>query len=271
MSSKLRIAMFNTDTPVPTVRPKWNTYGKMFEDLLIAAASRIAPHITIESTEYDIQKFEYPPSLTDVDVILVTGSAASSYETDKWIRHLDDYVQDVYKNHHHVKILLREYGARVEKDPKGYELGVKEIRLEEKFRKTLRNLSPSSRGLPESLRVQMIHADHVVVPTLEVLPDTWTILGSTQHCAIQGMYDPARVLTLQGHFEFDRFVNTEIMKVFGVSWDPQMLQDGLEAIDADDDAELVAEVVLQFLLEKECAQSTTTHQKVGGLLTPPLG
>lgn len=283
MSSKLRIAMFNTDTPVPTVRPKWGTYGKMFEDLLVAVASRFTPNVSLEVTEWDTQKFEYPHSLANIDVILITGSAASSYDSDEWIHRLDDYVLDVYKNHRHVKMfgscfghqllcqsLLREHGVVVEKDPNGYELGVKEIRLDNKFRKSLGNGSIFSRKTPEALRVQMVHQDHVVIPDPDSLPDSWMAVGTTQHCAVQGLYDPSRIFTLQGHFEFNRFVNTEILKVFGAKWDPQRLQDGLDAVDADDDAEFIAEMVLQFMLEKEGFDGPA-HRKVSGLLTPPLG
>ncbi|KAK7188105.1 hypothetical protein DPSP01_001646 [Paraphaeosphaeria sporulosa] len=281
--SKLRIAMFNTDTPVSTVRPKWNTYGKMFEDLLLAAGSRFTPDLVIETEEYDIQGFQYPSSLADIDVILITGSAAASYDADEWIRRLNDYVLDVYNNHHHVKMfgscfghqlicqsLLREYGVHVQKDPNGYELGVKEIRLNGKFRKTLGNGSVFSRKMPDSLRVQMIHGDHVVLPAAESLPDSWIVFGATQHCAVQGMYVPGRVLTLQGHFEFNRFVNTELIHVFGEkgNWPQQMIQDGLEDVDADDDAEFISEIVLQFMLEQR--GESAAHRKVGGLLTPPF-
>lgn len=283
--SKLRIAMFNTDTPVPTVRPKWGTYGKMFEDLLVAAASRFAPDLTIETDEYDIQGFRYPSSLENIDVIIVTGSAAASYDADEWIRRLEDYVLDVYKNHRHVRMfgscfghqlicqsLLREYGVRVEKDPSGYELGVKEVRLNERFRATLGNGGIFSRKTPDSLRVQMLHGDHVVVPHVESLPDSWMVFGGTQHCAVQGMYDPARVFTLQGHFEFNRFVNTELIKVFGEKgkWSSQMIQGGIEDVDADDDADFVSEIVLQFMLEKGGSRGAA-HRKVGGLLNPPFG
>jgi GMP synthase-like glutamine amidotransferase len=284
MPAKLRIAMFNTDTPVPTVQPKWSTYGKMFEDLLVAAASRFVPDLTVYIEEYDIQNFEYPTSLTNIDVVLITGSAASSYDADEWIQRLDDYVLDIYKNHRHVRMfgscfghqlicqsLLREYDVRVEKDPNGYELGVKEIRLSERFQRTLGNGGVFARRTPDTVRVQMIHGDHVVIPAVEVLPDSWMVFGASQHCAVQGMYDPARVFTLQGHFEFNRFVNTEIIHVFGVKgkWSPQTIQEGLEAVDADDDAEFLSEMVLQFMLEKGGSEGAT-YRRVGGLLTPPF-
>ena len=267
MAFKLRIAMLNADTPLPTVQSRWKTYGKMFEDLLVSAGSRSCPDLAVECTEYDVQKFEYPSSLADVDVILVTGSAASSYDAEEWITRLNDYVLDVYTNHRHVRMfgscfghqlicqsLLREYGVRVEKDPNGYELGVKVVQLEDKFRKTIAGGKVFLKDVPESFRVQMIHGDHVVIPDAGKLPKSWLPVGATQHCAVQGIYEPARILTFQGHFEFNRFVNMELIKHFGEHWDAQMVQNGRAAADADDDAQFAAELVLQFMLEEERSQ-----------------
>ncbi|KAF2686872.1 class I glutamine amidotransferase-like protein [Lentithecium fluviatile CBS 122367] len=289
MPPKVRIAMLNADTPVPNVLSAWDTYGNMFHDLLVAAASRIAPDVEIQSINYDTQRLEYPRSLDEIDVILVTGSASSSYDDKVWIKRLDQFLIDVYTHHPRIKIfgscfghqlvcecLLRDYGVRVEKDPKGWELGVKEIKLNETFRKRLGKSAKSflktdrNTETPENLRVQFVHADHVMIPSPDALPSSWVAVGTTSHCAVQGVYEPGRVFTLQGHFEFNRFVNTEIMKVFGATWEPQLLQETFEAIDADDDAEVAAEMVLQFLLEKEELAGSGAHQVLGGLLTPPL-
>ena len=60
------------------------------------------------------------------------------------------------------------------------------------------------------------------------------------------------------------------MKVFGASWQPEVLKKTFEAIDADDDAEAAAEMVLRFFLEKEPSGNTTTYEVAEGLLTPPL-
>lgn len=282
--------MLNADVPVPAVIPKWNTYGKMFHDLLVAATGRISPDVEIESIDYNVLQFEYPQSLAEIDVVLVTGSASSSYEDKEWIRRLDGYVLDLYIGHPRIRMfgscfghqlicqsLLRGYGVRVEKDPNGWELGVKEIKLDKRFRNMLGKGSRSflKRGhsvqIPETMRMQFVHADHVSIPSQDALPSAWRMVGSTQHCAVQGVYEPGRVLTLQGHFEFNRFVNTEIMKVFGATWKPEVLKETLDAIDADDDAEAAAEMVLQFLLEEEAKTGAATHATIGGLLTPPLG
>ncbi|KAF1962339.1 class I glutamine amidotransferase-like protein, partial [Byssothecium circinans] len=266
MSSTIRVAMLNADSPVPNVISRFETYGHMFHELLVAAASRIHPDVRIESTYHDVVQMQYPESLADSDVVLITGSAASAYDDVEWIRRLDGYVSDVYTRHPHVKIfgscfghqlvcqsLLRPYGVRVEKDPNGWELGVKEIEVEDGFRKALgkgtqsHSNSQECDGIPETMRVQFIHADHVRIPSLDSLPDSWLMMGQTKHCAVQGAYEPGRVLTMQGHFEFDLWINTEIIEVFGATWKEDVLEQVLNSIDADDDSEAAAEMVIRFL------------------------
>ncbi|KAI4938241.1 hypothetical protein J4E85_000680 [Alternaria conjuncta] len=84
-----------------------------------------------------------------------------------------------------------------------------------------------------------------------------------------GMYEPGRVLTFQGHFEFDRFINSETIKYFFPNWQPKVLAETLDAIDADDDSVAAAGVVLKFFLDDSARKHGQSHAVVGGLLTPP--
>ncbi|KAI1856013.1 hypothetical protein JX265_011910 [Neoarthrinium moseri] len=254
----VRVAMLNADIPVPNVRAKAASYGAIFQSLLAAAASRIRSGTSIHSSEFDVVQGQYPEELADFDAILITGSAASAHDDAEWIRRLDAYVLDVYQNHPRIRMfgscfghqllcqsLLREFGVCVEKDPNGWELGVQEITLSPRFCEAVGRGQSDS----QSLRLQFVHADHVKIPEPERWPDSWILVGSTSHCVVQGVYEPERVLTLQGHFEFDRFINSETLKVFGAAWEPWRLDQALKAIDADDDAERAAEMVARFLTE----------------------
>ncbi|KAH6971660.1 class I glutamine amidotransferase-like protein [Ilyonectria sp. MPI-CAGE-AT-0026] len=268
LSYTIRIAMLNADTPVPNVSARFKTYGTIFHNLLSDAASRISPHVKIQSTDFDVVRGEYPESAADFDVILVTGSAASAYYDEVWIHKLGEYLTTIYDTCPQIKIfgscfghqivcqsLLGGFGCKVEKNPKGWELGVHGIQLTDEFRKAF----PSGKGqtptsgpgqltpTPEMMRLQFVHADHVALPA-EGLPESWISIGQTKRCGLQGVFEPNRVLTFQGHFEFDRFVNSETIKVFGAKWDPKEFQDAMDAIDADDDAKAAAEIVLRFLL-----------------------
>ncbi|ETS80062.1 hypothetical protein PFICI_07591 [Pestalotiopsis fici W106-1] len=297
----VRIAVFNTDLPVPNVRAKLGTYGDIFHRLLSDAASRICPMINIQSTDFDVVRGEYPECLSKFDVVLITGSAASAYDEVEWIRKLDAYVLDVYENHPRVKMfgscfghqlicqsLFRKFGVMVEKDPKGWELGVHEISLTENFCSGLKSSMvsqnfasdekpstpdaessrvPEPEG-PKSLKLQFVHADHVKIPHPGALPHPWTVIGSSKHCHVQGVCDQGRVLTFQGHFEFDRFVNSETIKVFGASWEPVKLKKALEDMDADDDAEIAADIVMRFLIEG--FEDQGAYDSATGLITPPV-
>lgn len=278
MTTTLRLCMLNADIPVPNVfAHRAPTYGRIFHQLLAQAL----PNITIQSTDFDVMQDEYPESIADFDAIIVSGSANSAYDDLAWIHKLDAYVRDVYTHHTRVKIfgscfghqlicqsLLREYGVKVDVDPNGWELGVKEVTLHPKFRETF---GKRDNGLNEKMRLQFVHHDHVVIPSLELLPASWMTFGSTEHCAVQGVYEPGRILTLQGHFEFDRFVNSECIKFFfGSTWEPERLEEALAAIEADDDSINAARMILQFFLEDSMEREDASHQIVGGLLTPPM-
>jgi GMP synthase-like glutamine amidotransferase len=281
--------MLNADTPVPVVHDKLApTYGRIFHDLLSSAAktlnSTTSEPINITSTELDVVKNEYPASLDEFNAIIISGSANSAYDDLPWIRKLGRWVKEVYEREPRIKIfgscfghqlvchaLLADYGVKVDKDPKGWELGVKDITLHEKFRNTFWKESKSLTEAAEVMRLQFLHHDHVVIPEMEALPSSWMAVGSTKHCAVQGVYEPGRVLTFQGHFEFDRFVNSETIKFFFPTWQPKVLEETLEAIDADDDSIAAAQMVLRFFAEKSMDRKGASHAVVGGLLTPPLG
>lgn len=303
MATTIRIAMFNADVPVPAVRPKHPSYGGVFHNLLSRSASRItAGAVALRSDEFDVVNGEYPSCPADYDAIVISGAAASSYDDVDWAKKLDAYVKMIWDEYPQVKMfgscfghqilcqsLLRDAGVTVQKDPNGYELGVQEIRLTDAFIKDLVGqrvsggsfpgftlpLTPSEDGpatftnnnpSTNTMSLQMIHADHVVLPPSKALPDGWHNIGSSDHCEVQGLYHTDRLLTYQGHFEFDRFINTETLKVFGAKWDTERLNKGLESMDHDDDSLMGADCVLRFLMSGK--EIITTGN--GGLVTPPV-
>lgn len=260
----------------------------MFHPLLVNAAKRTAPHVTIESSEFDVVLGEYPESLDDFDALLITGSASSSYDDADWIRKLGTYLRDTYQSNPRIKIfgscfghqiisdyILDGYGAKIEKDPNGWEVGVHEIKLSDEFRRLFsseasasqdpdREATPeaaTSPDVPSSLRLQFVHADHVRLA--KDLPKSWISMGTSKHCQTQGFCQPGRVLTFQGHFEFDRWVNAEILKVFGAAWEEKALNDALEQIDADDDSAAAAELIVKFFVGQGRGDGN-------GLETPPV-
>uniref|UniRef100_A0A093VTP1 Putative glutamine amidotransferase-like protein C13C5.04 n=1 Tax=Talaromyces marneffei PM1 TaxID=1077442 RepID=A0A093VTP1_TALMA len=169
--------------------------------------------------------------------------------------------------------------VRVEACPMGYEIGIQPIEISREFGATALGKT-FSKSLNErdggKLHIQLIHGDRVIgfhppstagasetsslppaaaAAALTALPQPWLNLGSTLLSPIQGLYYPGRVLTYQGHFEFDIFVNSETVIEFGrrTGWDAQMVAESLQKVNAcglgDDDSKAAAEIVVQFLAE----------------------
>ncbi|XEV06084.1 hypothetical protein FSHL1_011371 [Fusarium sambucinum] len=275
----LRIAMLNADAPVPSViKQRAPSYGHIFHELLCQSAARVAPGLSVEADYFDVYHGIYPELLTCFDAIVISGSSASSYEDKDWIKQLDAYIAKVYVEQPRVKIfgscfghqiicqsLLREYGVYVEKDPKGMEMGVHTVQLEQDFLKAVGDRSSVIDNC--KLGLQFIHGDHVKIPEGHSHPQSWLSMGQTKHCAFQGAYEPNHVLTYQGHFEFDRFINIETCKAFSKAcgWGPQFIEASVEAMDKDDDSKIAADMVMRFFLEGRHAVPG-----IGGLMSPPL-
>jgi GMP synthase-like glutamine amidotransferase len=234
-------------------------------------------------------------TLGPIDAIIITGSGFSAYESLPWIHELQLFIQTVYTHYSDVKIFGSCFGHQiiaqallssndttsqstfhVDHSPTGYEMGIQPIALDPSFTAVF---PPLARANP--FRIQLIHGDRVV-PTPEALaaggmvslPAPWSNIGSSAQCAIQGLYNPGRVLTYQGHFEFDTFVNSELVIEFGrrANWPAGDVASYLEQINQsfvpgkedDDDAKAAAEAVLFFFAGSDRVVSN-------GLMTPPLG
>lgn len=192
--------------------------------------------------------------------------------------------------HHMIcQALLKDHGVRVAKRPTGWEIGVIEVEFTDEFRKAFAHFgssafnksrlhlpnrlpTPESESeddsdkspcfperagcvVPKKAFLEFVHADEVLLPSPEFsLPESWTLLGSTEHCKVPGIYQPGRVLTLQGHFEFDTFKSQETMRIFGAdeAANPQP-DNGPGAGKASgaeyEDGEAVVDILVRFLAE----------------------
>lgn len=88
-----------------------------------------------------------------------------------------------------------------------------------------------------------------MTPNEDTLPKGWVNVGASKLCGMQGLYYPGRVLTFQGHPEFDAFLNAEGVKALGVSktLSPEQVEESLEMVDRKDDSMLYGEIFLDFI------------------------
>lgn len=224
-----------------------------------------------------------------IDGILITGSVNSACDkhTKPWIAELERFIQTVFVEFPGVKIFGSCFGHQivaqsllspsllgndsaglhVEQCPYGYEVGIVPITLNQAFNEAFPYIANNLQN--REFRLQLVHGDRVVpipVPTNDTsnldpkpnqitLPSPWLNLGFTTKCPVQGLYHPGRVLTFQGHFEFDTFVNRETCIEFGkrFGWRENDIREFVERIDVavkeggdDDDSRVAAEGVVLF-------------------------
>ncbi|KAL1888524.1 hypothetical protein Sste5346_009480 [Sporothrix stenoceras] len=258
----LRMAILMADTPLPKTAATFGTYGGVFIDLFRRAVEPSgAPLESVVSiTTHDIvaDGFESQyPDLTQVDVVLITGSKHTAFDNTPWIQALVEFAKRTLATTtpeakaagvHPVRmlgicfghqIIGRALGSPVDKGPKGWEVSVTDVALSPEgaafFGSELRT--------PGRLAIQQMHRDIVVE-----YPEGAVPLASTDICSVQGMLLPGRAVTVQGHPEFTGPIVREILEArhkIGVLND-EIYQNGIDVVDDKHDGEAIARAFLKF-------------------------
>ncbi|KAF9873748.1 gmp synthase [Colletotrichum karsti] len=259
---RLRIAILCCFTFPERITKERGGFDDIFAAWIFAAVDayngkRPKDQVAVDFTGFDVfGKDQYPTSLDDIDALIVTGSAASAYDNEPWIHRLAAFLQDTYENNPSVKIfggcfghqivcqaLLAKEGARVFKNPNGWEIGVHEIDLTPEFTSFFSSLDKSR------ISYQFLHQD--IVESEPLFPKGWIQMGSSALCKVQGLLLPGRVLTYQGHPEFDRFITREstiAVKEAGLISDSENMDELFELVEKDDTRALAGEMVVEFFM-----------------------
>lgn len=268
-SLPLRVAILECDTPAPPVLARQGTYGQIFTKLFSEAADALPstptplgqlPHPTTFShndlrlTSYDVVTKQEYPDISDIDAVLISGSKHTVYHNDPWILKLVEFVRPILLEQDRVKIMGvcfghqivgRALGAECRANGKeeGWEVSVTEMELTEHGKAVF------GRG---SVAMQQMHRD--IVATIPPSPPNKPpvqVLAKNSKCAIQSMYLPKKLITVQGHPEFTGEDMRELM-VFRAkqgTFDDEFLADALARADRKHDGVLVMQAFLRFLLE----------------------
>ena len=131
--------------------------------------------------------------------VIVTGSASSVYDGDAWIRRSEDFLRrtadrgiPIYGICFGHQLLVQAFGGRVERCPRGWELGTVSISLNSEGCS-----DPLFTGLPADFPAQQTHGDVVT----ELPPDA-LLLAQNSHWHIQAFKLGERIWGTQFHPEF---------------------------------------------------------------------
>lgn len=267
----LRIAILECDTPFPNAKETYGGFGGIFTSLLQSAitthseplfhdsSSNITPGDVKIEKYHVVEKPDNYPKLDDVDGVLITGSKHNSFDDVPWINRLVEFVKEVLENER-VKlvgvcfghqVIGRAIGANVGRSDDGWELSVTPFRLTETGKEVF--------GGREELSLFQMHRDIILPGTLpSTLPyppskpsNKLSVLGSTDHCSIQGLLLPGKFLTVQGHPEYNATIVGEVLKArhdMGI-FDDKTYHEAVERIVDTHDGIVVGAEFLRFWLE----------------------
>lgn len=169
------------------------------------------------------------------------------------------------------QLICQALGGHVEKNEKGWGLGVRQFELRPEAHDYLQRLlatysSYKQEGdrasfpeVPRELQLLYVHQDHV---TWDKFPSSLKLLGGNCHAPVLGAYDDSHsVLTVQGHPEFSFGIVRHIMENLTEAGQlPQRLAAGesLETVESKlagsaessaRDSEIIGRCLLGFLLQ----------------------
>ncbi|KAK7721295.1 hypothetical protein SLS64_001591 [Diaporthe eres] len=245
----IRLAILEADTPVPNANAKYHGYRGVFTDLFrrAVAPEPLEAHLSI--TGYDVvNEPDRYPDLDSVDAVLVSGSKHSAYLDDEWIVKLVAFTRKALATNGRVKvvgicfghqIVGRALGVKVDRNDKGWEVSVTEIKLSETGRAVFGS---------DTLKIHQMHRDIVFSN-----PEGAQNLGENDVCATQGFLLPGKAITVQGHPEFTGEIISEILelrhdtKVFT----DEVYTSGVDRANKDHDGVKIAQAFLRFIQGQE--------------------
>ncbi|KAJ5351258.1 hypothetical protein N7452_000232 [Penicillium brevicompactum] len=248
----MNIAILVCDTPLPPVVAKYGDYFAMFQGLLgqgfrdLDLSQEALKDVKLTFKEHQMVNMDPFPEIGSVDAMLITGSKHDAWADDPWILRLTEFIQSAV-NLHNIpvvgvcfghQILARALGAKVGRSDAGWEISAGKIDLT----KTGKQIFGK-----DTLSIHQMHRDIVIGAP----PAGCVNLATSSLCEIQGLYSPGRLLSVQGHPEFNEGIMSFILEARhdnGV-FDDELYKDGLSRAGDHQDGRLIARTMAKFMLD----------------------
>jgi GMP synthase (glutamine-hydrolysing) len=193
----VKLALIKTGDTAQLIRDRYGDFDRMFVDQLQG--------LDLEIALVQAHRGDPLPKIDDVDLMIMTGSPSSVTKLEPWAESLAKWTSDLVDADKPVlgvcyghQLLAHARGGRVEKNPRGYEIGTVEIEL------TREGKSDPLLGAV-GRTFNSVHSDAVVA-----LPSEAIVLATNAGTEVQAFAIGDRVWGVQFHPELTR----ELMEMY---------------------------------------------------------
>ena len=247
----MRLGILQTDAVRDDLQSEFGDYPGMFREILRQGAETE----TLEFSNYDVKREEYPERLEECDGYLITGSRDSVYDEAPWIRTLGRFVRKLDSTrtplvgicfgHQLIAHVLDGQTAPAEV---GWAVGVhtSEVLAQQAW------MTPCQ----TSFRLISSHKDQV-----QTLPGRATLFAASETCPIGGYTIDEHILTFQGHPEFEPEFAARLMTGRRELLGEQRFAAGMASLAQRIDSVLIARWIVNFIRKATRAAGTDVHRK----------
>ena len=231
----MKIGLLKCDFVVPEFRDIDGGIPEMIHRLLDAA------RIEAELRVYRVWEGELPVATGECDAWLTSGSRASVFEDEEWIRDFGEFVQALHTDERKTigicfghQMIAQTLGGEVRRSERGWGIGVQQMSIAEE--------QPWMQPPMDSCRMLFTHQDQV-----EVLPSGARLLGSTEHCPNAMFAVGDHILSIQAHPEYSRPYLRALIESREAIIDPITFKAGLASLEMEHHRSEMAQWLRHFL------------------------
>ncbi|MEM9359919.1 MAG: hypothetical protein AAGB04_27355 [Pseudomonadota bacterium] len=233
----IKIGILETGQNRPELVEEFGTFAGWFEDLF--ASSRL----DLSFATYVVCKDEFPSHPEACHAYIITGSAASSNDSDNWIRRLEEFIRVASRTVPVIgvcfghQVFHKALGGRVERAKQGWGVGIHDYDVID---------APTwMAGAPGQFSFCASHNDQVV----EAAPET-NIIARSEFCPIAATTVGNNVLTVQSHPEMRKAFSRELYGIRRELLGDQLADDAIASLGKPTNEQVFVNMVEQFLVAR---------------------
>lgn len=231
----MKAAILQCDEVLEKLQPRFGLYREMIQHMFESIGE------SIHFQSFDCRKDHYPSDIDDYDFYITTGSKASVYDDDPWIKNLIGFVQELdYRQKKLIgicfghQIIAMAFNKMVSKADKGWGVGVAV--------NSICAVPEWMREKKDYLNIIVSHQDQVVS-----LPEGALIIAKSDFCPFFVVQWNNHFLSIQGHPEWNTAYSEALIKERRSIISNDRAELGLDSLRLNPDNKLFTRWVMDFV------------------------